>query len=201
MRVLVVGTLPGSIERAANELSAAGHEVVRCHAEDDPPFPCFALQDGQRCPLEGDPVDVVLAARNRPWPRPTRLEDGALCAIRRHVPLVVTDPVFNPFEKWTTRVATPGAVPEACEQAADAPLDPHGEIAATAATAMLERAGADASRVSATVHRQRGRLRVQLELPSEALEIGADVVPNVLAALRAYDRHATGIDISVDAVD
>jgi len=201
MRVLVVGTLPGPIERAANELSAAGHEVARCHTAGDPPFPCFALQDGEQCPLEGEPLDVVLDARDRPWPRPTALEEGALCALRRHVPLVVTNSVLNPFEQWTAGVAVPGALAEACEQAAHAPLARHGEIAAAAAAAMLERVGADASSVSATVHRQRGRLRVHVQLPSASRALGTDVVPNILAALRTYDGHATGIDISVDVVD
>jgi len=60
MRVLVVGSVPVSAASATDELEAAGHEVLRCHEESGPAFPCVALADGAGCPLQGEPVDVVL---------------------------------------------------------------------------------------------------------------------------------------------
>ena len=70
MRVLVVGTMPAAIGRAEDQLHAEGHDVVRCHEPGRPSFPCAGLIEGRVCPLEDDPVDVVVAARDRPWPRP-----------------------------------------------------------------------------------------------------------------------------------
>jgi len=200
MRVLVVGTSEESIKQAAAELSAAGHDVERCQYPGTASFPCYGVQCGERCPLDAERVDVVLDARDVPGPRPMPLEEGAVCAIRRQVPLVVVSHTPSPFARWATRSAAPGAVVEACMDAANAPLTPHGAIAASAAKRMLERAGINPSRVTATVHHHRGRLRVTLGRPPEARRLDTDLVPSVLAALRRYDPHAAGIDVSVDAV-
>jgi hypothetical protein len=198
MRVLVVGTLPGAIERAATRLRGAGHDVIRCHEHGAPAFPCAALVEGRVCPLEAGPVDVVVTARDRPWPRPSPFEAGATCALRRHVPLVVAGAVLDPFERWAIReINGDDDLAQACEEAASAPLPRHGEVATASAREVLEQAGVNADGAAATVCHERGHLHVVLELPESARALDSNVAVRVLGSLRALDPHATGIDVSV----
>lgn len=198
MRVLVVGTLPSAVERASSELAAAGHEVLLCHEPGEPPFPCAALEEGRSCPLDGAPVDVVVTARDRPWPRPSPFEDGAVCALRRHLPLVVAGGLVHPFRRWVTaEVHRNDDLVAACEEAAAAPLTRHGEIATAAISKTLEQSGVDAVGASATVHRREGALRVHVSLPGAARSFEEMVVAKVVADLRAYDTYAGSIDVAV----
>jgi hypothetical protein len=143
-------------------------------------------------------VDVVVTARDRPWPRPSPYEDGAVCALRRHVPLVVLGTALHPFEHWVSSgVDDVNHLVDACESAAVAPLVHHGEIASGAATAVLEMAGVDPAGTTASVHHQRGRLRVELALPPHPEGVESNVVASVLTALRELDPHAPGIDVSL----
>jgi len=201
MRVLVVGTLPSAVDRTEAQLVAAGYDVVRCHEPGERPFPCAGLIDGRGCPLEADPVDVVVTARDRPWPTPSPHEDGAVCALRRHVPLVVTGSgASDPFERWTTREVCPGDdLAAACVDAARAPLRRHGEVATAAAREVVAQAGIDTGDVYAVVHRARGVLKVTLTLPGRAADVGGNVTARVLTALRELDPHAAGIDVDVTA--
>jgi hypothetical protein len=173
--------------------------VVRCHEPGDGPFPCAALVEGRSCPLEGAPVDVAVTARDRPWPRPSPYEDGAVCALRRNVPLVVTGVgvSLDPFEKWATAETDRDEdLVTACEAAAIAPMARHGEVASAAAREILDHAGCPPDEVDAKVCRQRGGLRVELVLPPAADDCESAITARVLTALRALDPHATGIDIS-----
>jgi hypothetical protein len=198
MRVLVVGTLPGAMRRSEERLGEAGHEVVRCHEPGDPSFPCAGLVEGRVCPLESGPVDVVVTARDRPWPRPSPFEDGAICALRRHVPLVVLGTAVHPFEGWVTgRVDDDRELVRACEDAAASSLARHSAVAAAAAQTVLERAGVDPEGVAASVRHDRGRLRVELVLPPHPDQLESNVVASVLSALRGLDPYATGIEVSI----
>jgi len=198
MRVLVVGTLPGGMRRGEDRLLEAGHEVVRCHEPGDPSFPCAGLAEGRTCPLESGPVDVVVTARDRPWPRPSPFEDGAICALRRHVPLVVLGTAVHPFESWvTSRIEDDRDLVPACEGAANAPLGRHSAVAAAAAAGVLERADVDSSGAAASVRHDRGRLRVELVLPPHPDRMESNIVASVLSALREIDPHAAGIEVSL----
>jgi hypothetical protein len=198
MRVLVVGTMPNGIRQAEEVLHGAGHEVVRCHEPGDTSFPCAGLVEGRECPLEGGPVDVVVSARDRPWPRPSPFEDGAICALRRHVPLVVLGTALHPFEQWVTRgVDDADELVTACSEAAAAPLAGHGDVASAAARVRLERAGVDPEATATTVRHVRGRLAVEVTLPPGTDELRGNIVASVITALRGFDRHAPGIDVSV----
>ena len=209
MRVLVVGTLPGVIAETADALNEAGHAVVRCHDGADA-FPCAALEPGRTCPIEDGPIDVVVAARDRAWPRPSPFEDGAVCALRRHVPMVVTGPTTNlhPYGPYGAREAPrAGDVVTTCEEAVAAPLDGHGEVAFDSARRVLELAGVDVSDLHATVHHRLaehgGGLVVELQLPELPPDLPsglrANLVAKVVGALRAYDPHASTIDASIVA--
>ncbi|SRR6266511_6411982 len=198
MRVLVVGTMPGAVERAAAELAGAGHDVLRCHEPGDPPFPCAALVEDRTCPLEAGPLDLVVTARDRPWPRPSLYEGGAVCALRQLVPLVAVDARINPFARWTVRdVGRDEDLAAACEEAATAPLPRHGEVATAAARGVLEDSGVDPSGAGAVVRRVRGALEVAVSLPDGATGFEGSVAARVITALRELDAHATGIDVGI----
>ena len=118
--VLVLESDARAAERAIALLAGAGHEVVRCHEPGLPAFPCNALMPDGGCPIERGGVDVAVVVRSHPWPRPSTLEDGAVCAIRRGVPLVVAGrTILDPYERWAS-VVTNGVddVVDAVERAA-----------------------------------------------------------------------------------
>jgi hypothetical protein len=199
MRVLVVGTLPAAIERAAAELEAAGHEVVQCHDGAEAAFPCAGLIEGRECPLDVGPVDVVVTARDVTWTRPAPYEEGAVCALRRHTPLVSLHDHNDPFARWTCREVTlVGDLPAAVEEAAAAPLPNHSAVASAAAESVAVAAGVDPTGIGAVVHRSRGALKVKLTLTPAASDLEGTIAARVMTALREIDTSATGIDIGVD---
>jgi hypothetical protein len=199
MRVLVVGTMPAAIERAAAELEAAGHDVVQCHDGAEAAFPCAGLSEGRECPLDTGPADVVVTARDVTWTRPAPYEEGAVCALRRHIPLVSLHDHNDPFARWTCReVSHLGDVPAAVEEAAAAPLPKHSAVATAAAQSVAVAAGVDPIGIGAVVHRARGALKVKLALTPAASDLEGTIAARVMTALREIDTSATGIDIGVD---
>jgi hypothetical protein len=202
MRVLVVGTMPAAIDGAAAELEAAGHEVVQCHDGAEPSFPCAGLIAGRECPLDAAPVDVVVTARDRPWARPGAYEEGAICALRRHMPLVSLHEGTDPFARWSCReVSHVGDLPGACEEAAAAPLAEHSAVAAAAAKSVAVASGADPAGTGAVVHRARGALKVKLTLTPATSHLEGTIAARVMTALRELDTTATGIDIGVEPLE
>src|SRR5688500_13217404 len=156
LRVLLTETDKGACDPVAQRLEAAGHEVLRCHEPGAPAFPCVGLADESGCPLEGS-VDVVVAVRARPHPKPTPLEDGVTCALRSHVPLVVSgNDGLNPFEEWTRIAADQDDTVEAAEWAAHAPLIGPTRTATSEAQRMVGLLGHEAHGVEAVVRRVDG---------------------------------------------
>jgi hypothetical protein len=199
MKVLLVGTTPEAVQRVERQLVAASHEIVRCHTAGASPFPCNALRDEERCPLQGVPVDVAVTVRDRPWPWPSPYEDGATCAARHLIPLVTVDAAVNPFEPWATlAVSSHDDLAAACEEAANAPLSEHSRVADAMVREVLSRAALDGASASATVCRRRGALKVSISLPDAAAELRGMVAARVGAALRDLDRSATGIDVGFE---
>jgi hypothetical protein len=194
MRVLVVGTVPSAIEAAVTQIVAAGHEVARCHESGEGAFPCAALNEGRACPLEGTPVDVAVTVRDRAWPRPSPFEDGAICALRRRIPLVVAGrTALQPFERWSSRTLDGSGLVAACEEAAAAPLPGHGEAARQAASQVITAPGD----VEATVWRRHGALQVEITVPADCADLTTKVAARVTGALRAFDGFATAINVTV----
>jgi hypothetical protein len=198
MRVLVVGTVPSAIEAAVTQIVDAGHEVARCHESGEGAFPCAALSEGRACPLEGTPVDVAVTVRDRAWPRPSPFEDGAICALRRRIPLVVAgSTALQPFERWSSRTLEDGSdLVAACEEAAAAPLPEHGEVARQAATQVITAPGLHGD-VEATVWRRRGALQVEITVPAGGADLTTKVAARVTGALREFDGFATAINVTV----
>ena len=62
LRVLVLESERGAATTAIEQLTTAGHDVVRCHEPNAPAFPCRAISGDERCPLHDGIVDVAL-----PW--------------------------------------------------------------------------------------------------------------------------------------
>lgn len=127
MRVLVMESDPYAADDAARELSAAGHDVVRCFERDLGNFPCNALYAGGHCPLDDGEVDVAVVVRGHAWPSPMPRERGAVCAVRAGVPLVdagVT--VRSPFERWAAvTVDATDSIVDACAAASQHPHHNH----------------------------------------------------------------------------
>lgn len=197
MEVLVVESEPGAAAIAIAELEAAGHQVKRCHEPGARAFPCAGLDPG-RCPLEDDAIDVALTVRARAHPRPSPLEDGVTCALRRRAPVVVAGrTTLNPFERYPVTVAGVDDIVAGCERAATGPQLEHEGVATRALEATLARAGihSEAGRVS--VHRSGAGLQVTLHVPAETPNQVRDIASvRVVGAVRAFDPHAARIDIT-----
>lgn len=197
MRVMLVGTVPDAIDRTEEILRSGGHEVVHCRDEHAGTFPCTALTERGSCPLEVAPVDVVVTTRDRAWPRPAPMEDGAVCAIQRFVPLVVHGvPALDPFEQWAVaETRTAADLLDAIEQGANAPLPEHGAVATTTVRDLLAGQGVTADTSTVEVRRSGGRLVVTLRLTPAAEPHAAAMTVKILTALRDLDPYADGIDV------
>lgn len=199
MRVLVIGSDRHAAEGAIRTLHDAGHDVVRCHDADEPPFPCKALTSG--CPLDvGDPMDVALVVREHPWPRPTVHESGVPCAVRAGIPLVVAGKtMLHPYEQWADEVVhgDRGLV-EACEQAARRMTAVRSALATEALTDALARSGVDAPEASVEVVRHGRGLRATARTgPGIERDVAQRAAVRMVQVLRADDPHADGIDVDL----
>ncbi len=116
--VLVVGTDQWAIEQAGAQLRTAGREVRHCQEPGEPAFPCNALIEGRRCPLDIG-VDVVLDVRARPVSPPPLEEFGAICALHAGVPLVVAGVAWEGgFSPWAAGIVAHGEhLVDACDAA------------------------------------------------------------------------------------
>jgi len=198
LNVLVLESDTGAADVAQTSLVEAGHSVVRCHESNHAAFPCNGLSDGGGCPLEGTPVDVALDVRLHARTHPTATEDGAVCALRQHVPLVVAGPdVLNPFDGFATEnIDRDDDIVATVERAARSPLRRHTEAAARAMREVLDaRELSVAPRVA--VYRRQGSLIVEVA-GGESLDRGTKDMAAVRmhAAVRGLDSHAKGIDVA-----
>jgi hypothetical protein len=197
LNVLVLESDRGAATEAVADLEAAGHTVLRCHDGASPAFPCRALTD-EGCPLRNTIVDVALTVRRRPRSQPAPQEDGITCALRTHVPLVVAGAtVLNPYEDFATEIADePGDIVAACERAAAAPLRAHTYAALHAVKTVFEKNDVDVT-ARVVAYRLHGQLHVEVTsaeaLPQPLQNIAA---VQIVAALRALDPDARGVDVS-----
>src|SRR5437660_5032568 len=105
LHVLVLESDQGAADVAREELTAAGHVVLRCHDPGAPAFPCNALVKGGHCPLDAADVDVALDVRARPRSQPAAQEDGVACALRHQLPVVVAGTtVLNPYDGYAVEM-------------------------------------------------------------------------------------------------
>jgi hypothetical protein len=199
LNVMVLESDCGAAEAACEELVEAGHVVLRCHEQGQPTFPCRGLCDADACPLNSHVVDVALAVRSHVRSQPAPSEDGVLCALLAHVPMVVAGPsALDPYDGFATSVLDrTHDVVETCEAAAGAELY---RYARRAEAVLADCLGADrTSSASVSVTRRSGGLRVRvMGLGDATRQERQTAVVRVVGALRRFDRYARAIDVVVD---
>ncbi len=198
MRILLSETNPDAAVNAAAQLESAGHEVVRCHADGAPAFPCTGLA-GHGCPVE-DGVDVAVTVRAHPRSTPAPTEDGVICALRRRVPVVVAGrTLFQPYSGFdVTEVIDGDDLVSVVETVAGDRRPQHEAVAQPLLEAVLATAGIPTSG-GVRVNRSRTGLTVTLTVPPETPDrVRAQASVRVVGALRHYDAAAPQIDVAVE---
>ncbi|HUF33691.1 MAG TPA: hypothetical protein VMN58_10850 [Acidimicrobiales bacterium] len=199
MDVLMLDTHGRSGMAAQRQLEDAGHRVFRCHTPGETSFACTALDDEPTCPFDDDGIDVAVVVRERPSVSPTALEDGVVCTLRHHIPLVVAgESEVHPYRDWAA-VTIDGTddVVSVCEQAAAAPLRRHEEVALRALEAVLTGHELPTEGVAVTVRRQRGAITVELKAPGVPPGLRAMVATRVGVAIRTIDLFTARMSIAV----
>jgi len=199
MRVLLLEGELGASCDAALQLAEAGHTVARCHSQDEASFPCRGLS-AHVCPLDEGDVDAVVVVRAGEAPEgPEREfgEDGARCALRRHIPLVLAGETGrSPLGAFAAAISEADGLVDVVEKAAHAPLRQHEATARVAFATVLEAHGLDSRIAEVEVTRDAGRLHVTLvptaPVPTAVLEMAS---VRVAGAIRAVDRTPRVIDV------
>ncbi|MBI2706153.1 MAG: hypothetical protein HYX32_12800 [Actinobacteria bacterium] len=121
MKVLLTGTDQWVVDRVGQAFVDAGHEVLLCHDDDAPAFPCLGLRGDISCPAH-EPADLAVTVRSRPFPQPTRREIAVTCALHHGIPLVVAGrTLLNPFVDQAALIVDGlEDLIEGCEQLLDA---------------------------------------------------------------------------------
>jgi hypothetical protein len=193
MRVLVTETDRHAADAAVAAIEAAGHEVVRCHDPEWQAFPCVGAAGDGHCPVE-DGVDVALVTRTGVNSMPAAFEDGARCAVRAAVPIVVAGiPSANPFRRWTVATADLADPVPALEAAIRAP---HPHLTANTQSRLSARVQADGGDPAATwavAYRRAGRVTVEYDAPGPH---AAHYAVWLAAAVRELDPEARTIDVA-----
>ena len=196
MRVLMPETRSDAALNAKRVLSRAGHAVETCAP--DAKSRCVALRGG-RCPLEVSPVDMVVLVRAVASPDRLPGEEGVLCGARRRIPVVVAGAgAAHPYADIATVDDETDDVLTTVEMVGGLPLADHTVAASAALHTCLAQRGV-ALRGRARVYRRDGRLAAELHFDGDIRDRGVvtAVAVRVVAALRAIDPWASGVDVSV----
>jgi hypothetical protein len=195
MQVLVVESHEGAAERLERALCERGHVVHRCHEERHERTGCRALDAEDGCPLDRQRIDVAVDVRRTHHPAPRPLEQGATCAIRARVPMVLAGVATDSrLERWATSVAV-GDVPAVVKaiEAVDGSISPMHQQVVDEALATLAPDGD----TSAVVRRRPGQVLVELVLPPEVTAAeGERLAVRLVAAVRRFDPVTAIVDVS-----
>lgn len=194
MRILLVDGDRSEGTVLAGQLGERGHDVVRCFPPEGHTV-CVGVEDPARCPVESLGCDVALVVRD-PAEDPGLREMGAVCAIRRHIPLVeACQDADSPYKKWSTPSGT--AIVEAVEDF-DSGVRPQLVSAVEERLALLPAVIRLGRMPTVAIRRQGSRLLMSLTLPPEATRDDEEsIVTWAVRALRELDPHALTADISV----
>ena len=200
LHVLMAEADSAPARQVADALTEAGHAVHPCHDRDEVGLACAALR-GRGCPLEDRPVDIAVLVRPRTRPEPTLVEQGALCAARRRIPLVVGGAVgADPYRQWAAAEQEGTALLELVEAAAAAPLPEHSEVARATLEETLQTAASSVERCDAEVYRHGGVLQVVLHAEPDPGRLARQVAATrVHQRLRAIDRWTPRMELSFDS--
>lgn len=172
--------------------------MVRCFGADDTHL-CRGAALREECPVDSGAVDVALLVRSADH-TPLLREMGAVCALRRRLPVVEAhDRAEPPFSGWVT--TSGDDVAEAVETAAAGDL--RGHKAAVEAGLVDVPAVVSAGAVpGVTVRREVDRLLMTLTVPAAMSEADRTSVTTwAVRALRDYDPYALVCDVVVAEAD
>lgn len=197
MRILLVDGDRSEGSVLAGQLGERGHEVVRCFPESGQEL-CVGVDHPDRCPVESLGCDVALVVRNV-VDEPALREMGAVCAVRRHIPLVeARADDHSPFASWSTPSGT--AVVEAVEDF-DSGVRPRLVQAVESKLASLPAVQRLGRIPTVAVRRKGTSLFMTISLPNAATRAEEDsIVTWAVRALREADPHSSSADVSITRV-
>lgn len=190
MRIAMIQSDPPTVARVQALLEDAGHEVLHCTDHAGHPFPCRGVT-GDTCPVDSGAVVAVSAPGTVP-PEPHAVNVGLICAMRRHLPVVVAAPeeVVRPGARLGLVAA--GDLVASVERAASAVLPVHTKDVLDEVRRM---AGESAT---ASVTKFVGGLRVDIDLPEDVEHSVAQAIAvRALDAVRRIDPWAATIDVRI----
>jgi hypothetical protein len=206
MRVLLTESEPGAAEEPEKRLREAGFDISFCHpdhrADDDG---CVVLRGIGHCPLRTDAdIGLLIDARAADAPGlPTAREFGACCAVRNHVPLVVTGPADTELFPWSqaSAICSPEELVGICEHLAQPVDDAISRDAERVAKVALQANGCEAD-VDVTVAHAAGSTAVFLHVrgPSDdfARAEAAGLVREAVSGRRDLDGDVTVVTVPED---
>jgi len=177
MKLLVLESESGLARNVTTALTGAGHQVATC-TDADNDSPCRSIDEPAGCPLD-HPIDVAVVVRAQ-GSGDTLREMGAVCAERRHVPVIRVEPDNVGLEPAVRAAAAAG------------------KDRAEAACAAAVRAALAPLEVSVEVGREPDRtwIRVALSEPDGDAAVWA-VADKTREAVRRYDPFVRAIDVAV----
>ncbi len=201
MHILLVEGHAGEALETEKTLQELGHAIHRCTDHDADAFPCNGMVSGS-CPLEHEPIDAAVLVRTELADMASSREDGARCALRRHVPLVLAGDVeASAFRDWATDTTDDlAAIPDAIERAAHRQLDRHSEAAKRSFLAVLVGNDLSTDGADAAVRRSGADLRVTLSSPEQIPQtLRESAAVRASGAVRDVDPYVSRIDVEVSS--
>lgn len=194
MKILMIDSDRAEGAVLADEFRTRGHDVVRCFPNDTDGI-CVGVHDQTSCPVDSLGCDVALVVRDDDGP--VRFHEmGAVCAVRRHIPLVEAyGHGDGPFAEWATPTGT--AVVEAVEEF-DAGLRPRLVEAVEKALLDLPVVARLGRLPTVAVRATGDRLTMSIGMPNGVTSADEDaIVTWAVRAVRATDPHSSTADVVV----
>lgn len=194
MKILLVEEKPAIDDETALEVVRAGHQVVRCHDENESPSTCRALRN-EPCPLDGGDVEVAVIVQDES--NNGAADDGARCALRRHIPVVLAGHGRSAVSEWVTARVDRQQLLETVEMVAHEPSVTHSAVAEGALLGVLENHHCNLEGAKAKVFRSANQLRATITSPHTSAEIMETAAVRVAGALRRFDPFPRTIDVII----